>query len=132
MCQNAVLCGNGLINPLLHNPKFKGPLEKKLFEHIVGKEGNAGKQHFLLFPLFFPTYQRQILLYETKDRVEKNETCRNDHHQSMERILPNIGDSTCDLLHCSPVCYNLSYTDSTGLFQQSFQSPFPLDFCTRT
>ena len=32
---------------------------KKLFENIVGKEENAGNQHFLLFPQCFLSYARQ-------------------------------------------------------------------------
>ena len=30
-------------------------VEKRPFENIVGKGENAGNQHFLLFPQFFPT-----------------------------------------------------------------------------
>ena len=34
-------------------------MKKKTFENIVGKEENAGNQHFLLFPSCFLHYQRQ-------------------------------------------------------------------------
>ena len=33
-------------------------LKKKVLENIVGKGGNAGKQHFLLFPTMFSTYPK--------------------------------------------------------------------------
>ena len=33
-------------------------LRKKPFENIVGKEGNAGNQHFLLFPQCFLTHTK--------------------------------------------------------------------------
>ena len=35
-------------------------LEEKPFENIVGKEENAGNQHFLLFPQCFQSYERQL------------------------------------------------------------------------
>ena len=41
-------------------------LEMKFFENIVGKEENAGDQHFLLFPTMFSTlYQRIIIILDT-------------------------------------------------------------------
>ena len=38
-------------------------LKKKAFENIVGKEENAGNQHFLLFPQCFLHVQKQILIF---------------------------------------------------------------------
>ena len=35
--------------------------KKKPFENIVGKEENAGNQHFLLFPQCFPSCPEQML-----------------------------------------------------------------------
>ena len=35
-------------------------LVEKPFENIVGKEENAGDQHFLLFPQCFLSYERQL------------------------------------------------------------------------
>ena len=35
-------------------------LEEKAFENIVGKEENAGYQHFLLFPQCLISYERQL------------------------------------------------------------------------
>ena len=40
------------------------PLEKKGFENTVGKEENAGYQHFLLFPQCFPLIKTQISMCE--------------------------------------------------------------------
>ena len=34
--------------------------EKAIFENIVGKEENAGNQHFLLLPQCFLSYERQL------------------------------------------------------------------------
>ena len=39
---------------------------KKPFENIVGKEENAGNQHFLLFPQCFLQYQRQKAILNLK------------------------------------------------------------------
>ena len=39
-------------------------LGKPPFENIEGKRENAGNQHFLLFPQYFLTFQRQSLLFE--------------------------------------------------------------------
>ena len=36
------------------------PWRKKPFENIVGKEENAGNQHFLLFPQCFLSYETQL------------------------------------------------------------------------
>ena len=33
---------------------------KRSFENIVGKEENAGKQHFLFVPQCFPSYETQL------------------------------------------------------------------------
>ena len=41
-------------------PTFNDP-EEKAFENIVGKEENAGNQHFLLFPQCFLSHPEQIL-----------------------------------------------------------------------
>ena len=49
MRQNVALCGNRL----KRNP----------FKNIEGKEENAGKQHFLLFPQCFQSYRGQILSF---------------------------------------------------------------------
>ena len=35
-------------------------LEEEPFENIVGKEENAGYQHFLLFPQCFLAYETQL------------------------------------------------------------------------
>ena len=40
-------------------------VRKVTFENIVGKEENAGYQHFLLFPQCFLSYQRRIALFES-------------------------------------------------------------------
>ena len=65
MCQNAVLCGNGLTlpnNKILDLSKLKGSADNKInvtkklkfalerAENIVGKGENSDYQHFLLFP----------------------------------------------------------------------------------
>ena len=50
-------------NPLPLNPDFLTTLEKKPFENIVGKEENAGNQHFLLFPHCFLTFPKQISIF---------------------------------------------------------------------
>ena len=47
-----------VLNSVPHNTDLTTP-RKKTFENIVGKEENAGNQHFLLFPQCFLTYQRQ-------------------------------------------------------------------------
>ena len=44
-------------------------LKKKSYENIVGKEENAGNQHFLLFPQCFPPYSRQ------KSSFQLNQIC---------------------------------------------------------
>ena len=38
-------------------------LKQRAFENIVGKEENAGNQHFLLFPQCFQLYQRKKSLF---------------------------------------------------------------------
>ena len=43
---------------------------------------------------------------------ERNESCRNDYHQSLERILAEPG--TSDLLFSSPRSYQLSYGARQG------------------
>ena len=45
-------------------PTFNDP-EKEPFENSVGKEENAGNQHFLLFPQCFLSYLEQILPFES-------------------------------------------------------------------
>ena len=52
-----------MFNPLLHNNNFDA-YEEKTFKNIVGKEENAGKQHFLLFPQCFLPAQREIVPFE--------------------------------------------------------------------
>ena len=42
----------------------KSTLKKKPFENIMGKEENAGNQHFVLFLQCFLPYQRQKLLFK--------------------------------------------------------------------
>ena len=46
-----------------HNPDFLTTLKKKAFEYIVGKEENAGNQHFLVFPQCFLSFPEQILAF---------------------------------------------------------------------
>ena len=50
--QNVALCGYGLTT-----------LYKKPFENIVGKEENAGNQHFLLFPQRFLPFKNKFQLF---------------------------------------------------------------------
>ena len=38
-------------------------LRKKHFQNIVGKEGNGGNQHFLLFPVFSTLSRTEIIIY---------------------------------------------------------------------
>ena len=38
-------------------------LFKKAFENILEKGENAGNQHFLLFPKYFPPRQRQMFSF---------------------------------------------------------------------
>ena len=38
-------------------------LEQRANENIVGKEENAGNQHFLLFPQSFSSYQRLTSIF---------------------------------------------------------------------
>ena len=49
---------------------FKDPRKNRPFENVVGKEENAGNQHFLLFPQCFLFYGRQ------KFSSELNLCCR--------------------------------------------------------
>ena len=44
-------------------PTFANP-DKEEFENILGKGGNAGNQHFLLFPQCFLPYQKHKSLFE--------------------------------------------------------------------
>jgi hypothetical protein len=39
-------------------------LKHRAFENIVGKEENAGKQHFFLFPQCFLLYKRKKTLFK--------------------------------------------------------------------
>ena len=41
-------------------------LKKEAFENIVGKEENAGNQHFLLFPKCFVSFQEQISILKLR------------------------------------------------------------------
>ena len=43
----------------LNDPK------ERLFENIVGKEGNAGNQHFLLFPQSFLLFTKQLSTFKS-------------------------------------------------------------------
>ena len=68
-------------NKILHWSKFKQivddilksstqsrlltTLMERLFENIVGKEENAGNQHFLLFPHCFLLFTKQISTFES-------------------------------------------------------------------
>ena len=47
-----------------HNPNFYRPEKKKPFENIMGKDENAGNQHFLFFPQCFPHFTTQILIFK--------------------------------------------------------------------
>ena len=49
---------------LYHTMMTFDALEKKAFENIVGKEENAGNQHFLLFPQCFLPNERQLQCFE--------------------------------------------------------------------
>ena len=85
MCQNAVLCGNGLIvkavlrltlpnNKFLDWSKLKAFEDDKTFvtqklkfvsgrvENVMGKGENAGHQHFRLFPQCFQKTSYTALL----------------------------------------------------------------------
>ena len=48
------------INPFIKPTRVLSTLRKERFENIVGKEENAGNQHFLSFQQYFPHFQRQI------------------------------------------------------------------------
>ena len=55
--------GKGLI--LNHTiTTFNDPKEESV-ENIVGKEENAGNQHFLLFPQCFLPFPKQISIFDT-------------------------------------------------------------------
>ena len=54
------LVKNYHISPSPHNNDFLRPWEKKTFENFVGKEENAGNQHFLLFPQYLLPNETQI------------------------------------------------------------------------
>ena len=54
MLQNAVLCGNGLTT-----------LRKEASENALGKEENAGNEHFLLFPQCFLPFLTKISIFES-------------------------------------------------------------------
>ena len=43
---------------------FNDPLKKMPFENIVGRGGNAGNKHFLLFPQGFLSHQGQISIFQ--------------------------------------------------------------------
>ena len=50
-----------MVLTLFHTvPSFKDPSKEDFSKNIVGKEENAGNQHFLRFPLCLPTFQIQI------------------------------------------------------------------------
>ena len=46
---------------LPHNSELLMTRRKNLSENIVGKGENCGNQHFLLFPQYFLSCQRQIV-----------------------------------------------------------------------
>ena len=52
------------VKPFVTHSRLLTTLTKKAFENIVGKEGNAGNQHFLLSPQSFLPYQGQIKIFE--------------------------------------------------------------------
>ena len=57
VCQDAVLCGNGLsLYQII--PAYSEPEIKKPNENIVENRENAVNQHFLLFPVFLPIPDR--------------------------------------------------------------------------
>ena len=58
--QNGLHASPQYIYPLPHNADFLRRFKGKPFENIVGKEENAGNQHFLLFPHCFPPLPNQI------------------------------------------------------------------------
>ena len=49
------LCYLKILYPFTTQSRLSTPLEKKALENIVGKEENAGYQHFLLSPTMFST-----------------------------------------------------------------------------
>ena len=60
---------SGLYVDLVNNPELKSfasrlllTVKKKALQNIVGKEENAGHQHFLLFQLCFLASQREIVI----------------------------------------------------------------------
>ena len=68
---------------------------------------------YMLFWCSFNQHSEQyshITIVETTDSGEKGiESCRNDYHQSSERILAEPGNRTSDLMFSSPVRYGQSY-----------------------
>ena len=53
-----------IIKPLLTNPFTT--LRKRPFHNILGKGENASSQHFLLFPICFQLFCRQISIFESQ------------------------------------------------------------------
>ena len=55
-----------MLNPLPPTQsRLLAPVKKKPFENIVRKGGNAGNQHFLLFPQCFLLFPTQIAIFES-------------------------------------------------------------------
>ena len=57
--------------PFPNNPKFNN-LGKITFEHIMGKEGNAVDQHFLLFPSFSALSRENFVITATFESFSAN------------------------------------------------------------
>ena len=53
-----------IYSTLYHTIPSLNDLKKQPFENIVGKQENAGYQHFLLFPQCFLPFQRQTETFE--------------------------------------------------------------------
>ena len=51
------------VKSLPHSSDFLMILSKETFINIVGKEENAGNQHFLLFLQCFTTLPKQVLIF---------------------------------------------------------------------
>ena len=52
------------ISSLPHCPDFKWPCKRIPFENVVGKEENAGYQHFLLFMQCFLPISQRVSVFE--------------------------------------------------------------------
>ena len=56
-------CIREWVKPLQVQSRLLTTLKEKLFENIVGKEENAGNQHFLLFPQSFLSIQKKNICF---------------------------------------------------------------------